>query len=591
MRSYIQRLQLLADHSPTAVAILSPDGTLLTYAELWKQIQNIARTINAMGLGRRDQVAMMLPSGPDAAVCFLAVGACATTLMLDEQLRGEECNSCFSDLCLKALIVPEGSRSPAVPMAQQRGIMLIELLTQHTASSGLFDLRACFAYSQSPLEFAEADDTAVIIRTSGTAARPKFVPLTHANIFASAINNGRTYDLTASDRCLDFMPMFNAHGLIMTMLTSLVAGGSVICTPGFDSSRFFDWVNQLRPTWYSAVPTIHQAIVARAAIHGSRYLGNSLRFIRSASSPLSRRLMEEVEAVFGIPVVEGYGMTEASSQITSNPLPPACSKVGSVGIAAGPEIAVMDETGRSVKPDVIGEIMVRGPSIMKAYLNDPDGNRVGFIRDWFRTGDLGFRDIEGYLFIVGRLKDMINRGGVKIAPSEVDEILMNHPAIAYAVAFPVPHRTLGEDLAAAVVLREGQQTTEKQIREYVFGRLPYWKVPQFVFILDCIPMGPTGKPLRVALTQRFGHTVDSRSSFAPAITPVEKSIEQIWIEVLRTERVSIRDDFFALGGDSLSAVQVASRVRDVFDVELSLSDFFNKSTIEEMASLIQARIS
>ncbi|MGY3363760.1 acyl-CoA synthetase (AMP-forming)/AMP-acid ligase II [Bradyrhizobium sp. GM2.4] len=302
---------------------------------------------------------------------------------------------------------------------------------------------------------SRGDDDAFILLTSGTAARPKMVPLTHRNVCLSAYNAGRVLSLASHDRLLNVLPLFHAHGLISGLLTALAAGSSVVCTEGFDAASFFGWMRQLRPTWYTAVPTIHRALLTAAEANPDLARSSSLRVIRSASASLTPAILDGLEATFGVPVLETYGMTEAASQIAANPF--ELRKVGSVGRAAGPEITIMDETGRALASGQHGEIMLRGPNMSRGYYNDEAATQAAFRDGWFRTGDLGYLDADGYLFIVGRIKDVINRGGQKISPLEVEEVLLSHPAVLEAGVFAVPHPKLGENVAAIVVLRPNSE--------------------------------------------------------------------------------------------------------------------------------------
>jgi acyl-CoA synthetase (AMP-forming)/AMP-acid ligase II len=263
-------------------------------------------------------------------------------------------------------------------------------------------------------------------------------------------------------------------------------------------------MGEARPTWYTAVPTMHQTILARAARHAQVIRDNPLRFIRSSSSALPPQVIAELETTFNAPVVESYGMTEAAHQMASNPLPPAVRKRGSVGIAAGPEVAIMDPEGRLLQAGENGEIVIRGANVTAGYQNNPKANAEAFTNGWFRTGDQGTMDPEGYVSITGRLKEIINRGGEKISPREVDEVLMDHPAVRQVVTFAVPHDKLGEDVAAAVVLREGAAATEKELREFLGSRLAAFKVPRTILFLDEIPKGATGKLQRIGLAQKLG---------------------------------------------------------------------------------------
>ena len=343
----------------------------------------------------------------------------------------------------------------------------------------------------------------MILHTSGTTSRPNIVPLTQANVWKSAHNTARTLELTERDRALNVMPLFHIHGLIAGLAAPLFCGGSVFCTSGFDALRFFAAMEAAEPTWYTAVPTMHQALLTRAERHKEIIARRPLRFIRSSSASMPPQVIGELEAVFHAPVIEAYGMTEATHQMASHPLR-GKRKPGSVGVAAGPEIAIMDEAGRLMGPGAIGEVVIRGPNVTRGYENNPKANAEAFVNGWFRTGDQGVMDSEGYLTLTGRLKEIINRGGEKISPREVDEALMDHPAVLQVVAFAVPHDMLGEDVAAAVVLREGESATEHELRAFLSERLAAFKVPRKIHFVAEIPKGSTGKLQRIGLAQKLG---------------------------------------------------------------------------------------
>jgi acyl-CoA synthetase (AMP-forming)/AMP-acid ligase II len=310
--------------------------------------------------------------------------------------------------------------------------------------------------------------------------------------------------LTPDDVCLNIMPLFHIHGLIAATLSSLAAGSSVVCTPGFNALKFFNWFEEANPTWYTAVPTMHQAILARAERNMDVIRRGRLRFIRSSSSSLPPQVMEALEKTFCVPVVESYGMTEAAHQMASNPLPPAARHSGSVGIAAGPDVRTMDENGTLLPAGALGEVVIRGRNVTLGYETNPEANAKAFINGWFRTGDQGVIDEAGYLRLTGRLKELINRGGEKISPLEIDTVIMDHPAVAQVVTFAVPHSMLGEDIAAAVVLREGASCDERELRSFVGSRVADFKVPRKIVFLAEIPKGATGKLQRIGLAEKLG---------------------------------------------------------------------------------------
>jgi acyl-CoA synthetase (AMP-forming)/AMP-acid ligase II len=498
--------RLLQAQPAAAIALRAPGRAPLRYEELRAQVERTVSQLNALGLGRGDRVAIVLPNGPEMAAAFVAVASGATAAPLNPAYRADELAFYLTDLGAKSVIVEQGSSSPAVAVAEQLGLLLLELVPCTSAGAGTFEL---VARGRRPLSSsgqvgpASADDIALILHTSGTTSRPKIVPLTQRNVCASALNVKGTLGLGASDTGLNIMPLFHIHGLIAGLLAPLAAGGAVFCTPGFNALKFFAWMREARPTWYTAVPTMHQAIVARAGGNRAIIAENPLRFVRSSSSSLAPQVIRELEAAFGAPLVEAYGMTEAAHQMTSNPLH-GKRIPGSVGVKAGPDVAIMDAAGALLPAGATGEIVIRGVNVTSGYENNPSANREAFSNGWFRTGDQGVLDGEGYLTITGRLKEIINRGGEKISPREVDEVLMDHPAVAQCVTFACPHDKLGEDVAAAVVLREGQSVDVRQLQEFVAQRLADFKVPRKVVLLDEIPKGPTGKLQRIGLAEKLG---------------------------------------------------------------------------------------
>jgi oxalate---CoA ligase len=379
--------------------------------------------------------------------------------------------------------------------------------------------------------------------------------------------------------------LFHVHGVIGALLSSMIAGGSVVCAAGFDAERFFGWLEEYQPTWYTAVPTIHQAILSRAKENPGILERHSLRMIRSCSAPLPATLARELEDVFRVPVIEAYGMTEAGHQIASNPLPPRERKARSVGLPTGTEITIMNGQGTILPPGEKGEIFIRGGSVISSYASALANN--GYFTDgWFRTGDLGYFDADGYLFLTGRLKEIINRGGEKVSPKEIDEALLDHPAISQAASFPVPHPTLGEDIAAMIVVHENAQASEQSIREYLLDRMAEFKVPSRVFIVDQIPKTATGKVNRAHLAAQYVKEPPESSNDSE----LERAVADIYREVLSVPEISLGDNFFALGGDSVRAMQVINRVRALFEVNLSVATIFRKTTVSELAEEIKQKL-
>ena len=496
---------LLNKGSADAPAIGAPGQPALSFQALRALAERAGAALNAAGIGRGDRVAIVLANGPEAASSFLTVACYAVTAPLNPAYKSEEFAFYLSDLQAKALIVQQGAETLARAVAAEQGIPVIELVPD-AAAAGAFILLPPpgLIGTASPGGLADPDDIALVLHTSGTTARPKIVPLSHANLAASARHIGQTLRLTPDDICLNIMPLFHIHGLIAAVLSSVAAGASVVCTPGLNGFRFFTWLREIRPSWYTAVPTMHQALLDLAPRFKDVIAEGRLRFIRSSSASLPPAVMTALETAFGVPVIESYGMTEASHQMASNPLPPAPRFAGSVGLAAGPEVAIMDGDGTLLPAGSVGEVVIRGANVTAGYDKNPGANASAFHAGWFRTGDEGVLDEAGYLRLTGRLKEIINRAGEKIAPIEVDNILMEHPAVRQVVTFAMPSRTFGEDVAAAVVVAEGATIDAEALRGFVAGRLAPFKVPRKIMFLKDIPKGATGKLQRVGLAKRLG---------------------------------------------------------------------------------------
>jgi len=495
---------LLAAGSEEAPALGAPGRRALSFGELRALIVRTLAALNGAGIGRNDAVAIVLPNGPEMAACYMACASGVTSAPLNPAYRADEFEFYLSDLQARALIVERGSVSPAMEVAQKLGVRLIELVPRPDGGAGDFDLDLAQGEPVARGGDAQATDVSMVLHTSGTTSRPKIVPLTQANLAASAQNIAATLGFTAADRGLNIMPLFHIHGLIAGVLAPLSAGSFVFCTPGFNALKFFGWMDEAAPTWFTAVPTMHQAILSRASKSQDVIARHPLRFMRSSSSSMPPQVIKEAEAVFGAPLVESYGMTEATHQMASNPLPPRARKPGTVGVAAGPEVAVMGEDGSILPRGAVGEIVIRGANVTPGYLNNDKANAEAFVNGWFRTGDQGQMDAEGYLSITGRLKEIINRGGEKVSPREVDEILMDHAAVAQVVCFGMPHPKLGEEVAAVVVLRGDAQATERELQAFVATRAADFKVPKKILFMDEIPKGATGKLQRIGLAAKLG---------------------------------------------------------------------------------------
>lgn len=480
-------------------AICAPDRESLSYGLLREQIQRTGRALRGAGIDADDRVAIVLDNGPTMAAAFVCMAPWCVTAPLNPAYKADELDFYLSDLDAMALLVASGSKHIALDIARKNGMRILEI--EDEGPSGGFTL---LDVAETEVAERSPDALALILHTSGTTSRPKMVPLTQENLFTSAMNIAATLMLTTDDACLNVMPLFHIHGLMAPVLASFASGSSVYCSSGFDALRFFGWLKDADPSWYSAVPTMHQAILARAPRNRDVITSASLRFIRSSSASLPPSVMKELEKTFDAPVIEAYAMTEASHQMCSNPLPPETRKAGFVGPAAGPEVAVMNGDGMRQPTLKEGEIVIRGRNVTTGYLSNTEANANAFFGDWFRTGDQGFIDEDGYVKVTGRLKEIINRGGEKIAPLEVDEVMIGHPAVAQVCTFAIPHERLGEEIGAAVVLVEGKFVEAGTLREFASMQLADFKVPRRIVFVDEIPKGATGKIQRITLASELG---------------------------------------------------------------------------------------
>lgn len=474
-------------------AIVVPElGIRVTYDSIRQQVLAMANSLASLGIRRGDAVAIALPNGLPAIVSFLAASIAGIAAPLNPAYPYEEFLFFLGDTNARILLCPpvgaEFVRSAAadrkipihaVEMSDQGQVRLAGNPTGETATE------------------PTADDIALVLHTSGSTGRPKRVPLRHFNLAVSSANIANTYALSEEDVSLCIMPLFHIHGLIGSTMSTLLSGGTVVVPSKFNALSFWRTVRDHRVTWYSGVPTMHQLLLART--HQKPPEAATLRFIRSCSAPFSPGLIHKIENLFGVPFVEAYGMTEAAHQMTSNPLPPRHRKPGSVGVGAGLRISIMDKAGNHLGTNQRGEVAIQGANVFRGYENNPEANARAFVNGWFRTGDEGLLDEDCYLHLTGRIKDIIIRGGENIAPHEVDEVLLRHPAVAAAVTFGCAHPTLGEEVAAAVVLHESNGTTESALIRHCREALADYKCPAKIYLVESIPTTATGKIRRRAV--------------------------------------------------------------------------------------------
>jgi acyl-CoA synthetase (AMP-forming)/AMP-acid ligase II len=461
-------------------------GVLVTYDSLRQQVLAMADALASIGIKRGDRVAMALPNSLHAIVAFLAASTAGTAAPLNPAYPYEEFLFFLNDTDARVLLCPPVGAEFARSAAADRKIPVYSVTMN---DKGQVHLEG--APSGATAEPPTPDDIALVLHTSGSTGRPKRVPLRHFQLAVSAANIANTYALSEADVSLCIMPLFHIHGLMGSTMASLLTGGTVVVPAKFNALSFWRTVREHRVTWYSGVPTMHQVLLARTKEKPKE--AATLRFIRSCSAPLSSELIHKIEGLFGVPFVEAYGMTEAAHQMTSNPLPPRHRKAGSVGVGTGIRISVMDKDGNHLGTNQRGEIAIQGASVFRGYENNPEANARALIHGWFRTGDEGYLDDDCYLHLTGRIKDIIIRGGENIAPHEVDEILLRHPAVSAAVTFGCFHPTLGEEVAAAVVLHEPSGASEKELLKHCRDFLAEYKCPKKFYLVESIPTTATGK--------------------------------------------------------------------------------------------------
>lgn len=488
-------VELLESAQPHPAALIIPEtGARLTYRELADQVGRVASQLASAGVKPGDRVAMALPNGPAAIICLLAAAATATAAPLNPAYRHDEFLFSLDDTGARLLLVPPAGADEAVQAAADRSIRVVTVETEPSCRVALSRLPAS-ASAASPT----SESVALVLHTSGSTGRPKRVPLSHGRLAISAHNIATTYALTPDDVALCVMPLFHVHGLVASTLATLLTGGSIVLPERFNPLAFWRTVREHRVSWYSAVPTMHRMLLARAGNAARPAGAEGLRFIRSASAHLTPQTMHRMEDVFGVPVLEAYGMTEAAHQIASNPPPPAARKPGSVGPGTGVRLAIRAADGHLLGPGHAGEVVIQGPSVIAGYEGDGEADASAFVEGWFRTGDQGKLDADGYLHLIGRIKDLINRGGEKISPVEIGALMRAHPAIEDAIAFGVPHPTWGEEVVAAVVLKGS--ATEADLSAYCREHLAEFKCPKKFHFVSTIPRTATGKIKRKAVME------------------------------------------------------------------------------------------
>ena len=587
--TYYDVIRHWASRTPDAPALLAEDGGGLTYRALLSAIDELGASLNACGFGRGDRIAIVHPGGADLTTAILGIWSRATAVPLSPQLRLGELAVYLRDLRIDAVALPADMDTPARAAAARFGLPVLDLAGASTEAGGLRLTGPRTERAVTPGR-AEGGDIALVLMTSGTTSDSKIVPVSQSLMVTRSEDGARLLALTPSDRGASMMQQHHWGGIGANLYT-LYAGASVAHFPGLDLRHIFRCLETVAPTYISGPYTVFHAMLGQRDRLGDsiRNIRPRLRMLRTGAGHLDAHVGAQLEALFGVPMIQAYGSSETAF-MACDPFPPKRRKPGSVGLLGSSRLAIVDEHGRPLPPGSPGEVLVSGPKVFAGYENNPVANAAAFVDGWFRVGDVGYFDEDGYLFLTGRIKEIINRGGQKIMPGEIDAAMLEHPAVAAAVTFPVPHPTLGDDVAAAVVLKPDAALDRGALADFLRARLGNAKIPRQILFVDAIPKGNTGKIQRYKLAAAFG--LDGAAPAAigtdrPA-TPMERTLGRIWADTLRLPDVPPHEDFFALGGNSLQAVELFLRIEEELGRRLPRSVLFEANTVAEMAKRIES---
>ncbi|MZR31685.1 alpha/beta fold hydrolase [Sneathiella litorea] len=597
-RTFNDVISFWADKSPKAAVLLGPDQIPLDYQSLQKLVTDFGKELAGSGFGRNDRIAVIHSGGAEMAASLIGVCCNATVAPFNPAMSAGEFYLHFQDKKIKALAIEKDLPSQAREAAEKLGIAIIDIIQADPACAGKVRLASENARQSGIVpEAVQADDVLVVFTTSGTTSYGKIVPLPHRIALPRVKNMGQMLNFTSQDCILNIMPLFHTGGFAAGMLTTIFSGGSFFPVKNNDVDMLFHCLRSSKPTVIAGGYTVFHSIERKAQDYPEivQAAKSSLRMLRTGTGHLDQKIAESLESIFETPVVEAYGSAETSFMACTG-LPPAPRKTGSVGQPDRNRVFVVDKNGDPVPVFERGEIVVPRETAFEGYENNPAANREAFSERWYHTGDEGYLDEDGFLFITGRIKEMINRGGIKIIPTEVDQAAMKHDAIREAVSFPLPHKTLGEDIALCVVVESGKSISEGDLKNFLKNHLIPNKIPSRIVFVDEIPKGPTGKAQRRKLNQQLQvltqDTADSASLRKDEqLTADTLKMQNIWQEVLGTSDIGLDDNFFALGGDSLQAVDLFLRIEKVLGRRLPRDILFEAGTIREMARLIEEGLS
>ena len=573
-----QKIERYSIISPDNLAISFSDSAPLNYERLHSLIAESKRVLRSAGFGRLARIGVALPSDPHCALAIVAVACSAVAVPLNPKQTLDEIKTSLAALKPNAVIVLTGTESTVRRVAERESITIIEA---STGTGGTLDIK--LIAPRAPIAAADdepdADAPAFILQTSGATSKPKLIPFSHQNLLATAARLQTWFNLTPRDRCLSVSPVHNFHCLKIAVFTPLLTGGSVAFPTDVTNFDYLEWFGAMRPTWYSTDPTQHRLVFEQTKIRTDIQATHSLRFVLSEGGQLRREVREGLQEALGVPVLEHYGSSEAAL-IAANLPPPGPNKPGTMGVPWPETLIIADEEGKRLPPETVGEVLVRGPTVIAGYIDAPETNRASFIDGWLRTGDIASLDEDGFLTLC---EDLINLGDEKVSPTEIDEALIAHAAVADAMAFSVPHSRLGEDVAVAVVLRPGTSVSPHDLRAYLSKRLSPFKVPRRVFVVDQLPTGATGRVLRQHLSETLGTATFSVVPSLSVTNNLSAQLLQIWEKLLEMPPITVDDDFFENGLDSLLAQQMLIEIERVTGRSIPNSILFEASTVRKLS--------
>jgi acyl-CoA synthetase (AMP-forming)/AMP-acid ligase II/acyl carrier protein len=528
-------------------------------------------------ISEKSRVAIIMPAGFNYTLLLLSLMPNYVVLPLNSDSSIDDFLDFFTRFKIDAIFVDKAINNDIIILAENNNISVIKFIEK--VGCAIYFSVIYKRKKLSKINFSDKKKM-FILPTSGTTSKPKIVLLLNSNVIHSVNNICKSLKLNSNDICLNPMPLSHVHGLMVT-ITSIFIGAKVVCTPKYNNDIFFECMKKFKPTWYTASAGIQENILKKSKMY-KKIRENNLRFIRSSSAPLSSKTTKELELAFDAPVIESYGMTEATLQITSQPFPPNKRFLGSCGKAAGVDLKIVDENNKTVSVGKIGEIIIKGKNVIREYENNDEQNKKSFLNRWFKTGDLGYLNKEAFLFIVGRKKEIINKGGEKISPREIDEVLMSHPLVELGVAFSMPHKTLGEDLAVAIISKKNSLLLEKEIKKYMKTKLANFKIPSKFYFVDKIPKTIVGKPKRLGL---YNILNKKKCKIQKIRNKTDLLVLKIWKKVLDIE-IDMSDNYFEVGGDSISSQEIINEFLKV-GIKIKYSDIQNYPTVKQLSDYIK----